>query len=54
MVAYLKGEHGVSHGYANGIVLQYRSRDAATSDDDLGGCPVRRAESRRFVPSMKP
>ncbi|MGC5172840.1 DUF5655 domain-containing protein [Microbacterium sp. DT81.1] len=35
MVAYLKGGHGVSHGYANGIVLQYRSRDAATSDDDL-------------------
>ena len=35
MVAYLKREHGVTHGYANGIALQYRSRDAATSDDDL-------------------
>jgi len=35
MVAYLKREHGVSHGYANGIVLQYRSRDAAGSDGDL-------------------
>lgn len=35
LVAYLKQEHGVTHGYANGIVLQYRSRGTSTSDDDL-------------------
>jgi predicted transport protein len=35
MVAHLKQDHGVTHGYANGIVLQYRSRDASASDDDL-------------------
>nr|CAA9351707.1 MAG: hypothetical protein AVDCRST_MAG46-2630 [uncultured Nocardioidaceae bacterium] len=35
LVAYLKQEHGVTHGYANGIVLQYRSRGTSTADDDL-------------------
>ena len=35
LVAYLKQDHGVTHGYANGIVLQYRSRGTSTSHDDL-------------------
>jgi len=36
LVAHLKREHQVSHGYANGIVLQYRGRGAPEpSDDDL-------------------
>lgn len=32
---YLKGEHGVSHGFANGIALQYRARGTSTAEDDL-------------------
>lgn len=29
--------YGVSHGFANGIVLRYRERGTAASDDDLVG-----------------
>ena len=32
---YLKGEHAVSHGFANGIALQYRARGTSTAEDDL-------------------
>ena len=32
---HLKQDHGVSHGFANGIVLQYRSRGTSQADDDL-------------------
>jgi hypothetical protein len=35
LMAHLKTEHAVSHGYANGIVLQYRSRGISQADDDL-------------------
>ena len=35
MLAYLKRDFGVTHGYANGIALQYRSRGTPSSDDDL-------------------
>jgi len=35
MISYLKKEHGVTHGYANGIALQYRSRGVSNSDADL-------------------
>jgi predicted transport protein len=32
---HLKSEHGVSHGFANGIALAYRSRGESSEDDDL-------------------
>ena len=36
LLNYLKQQHSVSHGFANGIVLRYRdSRSAATNEDDL-------------------
>jgi hypothetical protein len=32
---WLKSEQGVSHGFANGIALQFRSRGESHTDDDL-------------------
>lgn len=35
-MAYLKGEHGVTHGFANFITLKFRETDAGSADaDDL-------------------
>lgn len=35
LMNHLKQEHGVSHGFANGIVLQYRNRGVEQGDDAL-------------------
>jgi len=35
LMRVLKSDHGVSHGFANGIALQFRSRGQTPSDDDL-------------------
>lgn len=35
IMAWLKSTHGVSHGFANGIALAFRSRGSASSDLDL-------------------
>ena len=37
LMNHLKQAYGVSHGFANGIVLRYRERGTAASDDDLVG-----------------
>ncbi len=33
-MAFLKEKHGVTHGYANFIVLKFRKADAASADND--------------------
>ncbi|MET0673589.1 MAG: DUF5655 domain-containing protein, partial [Microbacterium pygmaeum] len=35
MLGLLKSEYGVTHGYANGITLQYRSQGESAADEDL-------------------
>jgi predicted transport protein len=35
LLNHLKSQHGVSHGFANGIALAYRSRDESSEGDDL-------------------
>ena len=35
LMKHLKQEHGVSHGFANAIVLRYRQRGSAPSADNL-------------------
>ena len=35
MLAFLKSEHGVTHGFANSIALLHRERGVERTDDDL-------------------
>ena len=35
IVAWLKSEHALTHGFANGIALSYRSRDTEQTEVDL-------------------
>ena len=35
LLAFLKGEHGVTHGFANSIALLHRERGIERTDDDL-------------------
>ena len=37
LMNHLKSEHGVSHGFANFIVLRYRAQGTSQADDDLVG-----------------
>ena len=34
MVSYLKSDHGITHGYANFIVMKFREADAGSHDPD--------------------
>lgn len=34
MLKFLKGDHGVTHGYANFIALKFREADAGSADED--------------------
>ena len=35
LMRVLKSDHGVSHGFANGIALQFRARGQTVTDDEL-------------------
>jgi len=35
IVAFLKAEHGITHGFANGIALQFTARNESTDEVDL-------------------
>jgi len=35
IIAWLKSEHGISHGFANGIALAFRNRGESGEPDDL-------------------
>jgi predicted transport protein len=35
ILSWLKSEHGLTHGFANGIALAFRNRGESAADDDL-------------------
>ena len=50
MMKYLKGEHGVSHGFANFITLKFREADAASHGaEDLLNMQYRGKEALRPI-----